>query len=77
MEPLSFLANLLLTVTIGTLMVALMAYMAYKIRETRRPCHSFIDSKLNTDSEMIFLRPYVLQSASSEQKVSSDTSAQT
>ncbi|MEN3363420.1 MAG: hypothetical protein V7606_694 [Burkholderiales bacterium] len=37
MDPLSFLANLLLSVTVGTLMVALAAYAGYKLREKRKP----------------------------------------
>jgi hypothetical protein len=77
MEPLSFLANLLLTVTIGTLMLALMAYMAYKIREMRKPRHSSTDTRPDAGSEMVFLRPYVLQPESAEQKINSETSVQT
>lgn len=37
MDPLQLLANLLLSVTIGTLMVALVVYIAYKVREVRKP----------------------------------------
>lgn len=73
MEHLSFLANLLLIVTIGTLMVALIAYMAYKMREMRRPQSSAADTKDETEDEMVFLRPYVVQSSSTGQQKDSDT----
>jgi biofilm PGA synthesis N-glycosyltransferase PgaC len=58
MDPLSLLANLLLSITVGTLMVALVAYMAYKLREKRKPVpwKSDIGEK---DETLVFLKPYV------------------
>lgn len=73
MEPLSFLANLLLTVTIGTLMVALIAYMAYKLREKRKPQPAVPSARDESEGEMVFLRPYVLPSANPKQENRPDT----
>jgi hypothetical protein len=58
MDPLSFLANLLLSVTIGTLVVALTAYLAYKLREKRRPARGK-PSPAGGDEAPVFLRRYV------------------
>lgn len=58
MDPLFFLANLLLSVTVGTLMVALIAYMAYKIREVRKPKPKQ-PSVAADDAEPVFLRRFM------------------
>jgi uncharacterized membrane protein YfcA len=58
MDPLSFLANLLLSVTVGTLMVALAAYMAYKLRERRKPAIPETIPFTNGEAP-VFLRLYV------------------
>lgn len=73
MEPLSFLANLLLMVTIGTLMVALVAYTAYKVREKRKPQSIPASGKGETEDELVFLRPYVLPSMDATLEIDSDT----
>lgn len=57
MEPLSFLANLLLSVTVGTLVVALVAYAGYKVREQRRS-NASPDVESEDDGTLVFLRPY-------------------
>lgn len=75
MEPLSFLANLLLSVTIGTLMVALIAYMAYKIREVRKPQSRTTDADADAamQTEMVFLQLYVAPATSATQENDTDT----
>lgn len=58
-DPLSFLAHLLLSITVGTLVVSLIAYAAYKVRENRKPSSSQPDSPPSEDSSPIFLKLYV------------------
>jgi hypothetical protein len=58
MDTLSFLANLLLSVTVGTLTVALVAYLAYGVREKRKPSgKGTVESGKGT--RPVFLRRYV------------------
>jgi hypothetical protein len=58
MDFLSFLANLLLSVTVGTLTVALIAYLAHGLREKRKPLSK--KAALSTeDSVPVFLRRYL------------------
>lgn len=58
MDLLSILATVILFTTVGTLMVALAAYAAYKLRERRKPSKKKRD-KDAAQMEPIFLRPYI------------------
>ena len=58
MDPLLFLANLLLSVTIGTLIVALVVYFAYKVREKRKPITGK-SAHATEDGRPVFLRRYM------------------
>lgn len=58
MEPFSFLAHLLLAITAGTLVVSLLAYIAYKVREKRKPSPSKKYFLSDTDASPVFLRLY-------------------
>ena len=58
MDLLSILATVILFTTVGTLMVALAAYAAYKLRERRKPSKKKRD-KDTVQMEPIFLRPYI------------------
>lgn len=63
MDPLSFLAHLLLSITIGTLVVSLIAYAAYKVREKRKPALKPTDAFSADEGSPIFLKLYVPQSS--------------
>jgi uncharacterized membrane protein YfcA len=62
MDLLSLLATVILFTTVGTLMIALAAYLAYKLREKRRPSTKQLIP--NQDHmEPIFLKRYVPEPA--------------
>lgn len=65
MDLLSILATVILFTTVGTLMVALAAYAAYKLRERRKPSKKKRDKDV-VQMEPIFLRPYVPEKRQAE-----------
>lgn len=61
MDFISILATVILFTTIGTLVVSLAAYGAYKMRERRKP-KKHDASELSPDKiEPVFLRPWMPQ----------------
>ena len=58
MDFISILATILLFTTVGTLVVALAAYVAFKLRERRKPGKSKSSADVG-DIEAIFLERYV------------------
>jgi hypothetical protein len=58
-EPFSLLANLLLSITAATLLVSLLAYIAYKIRERRKPSRDKLRNHADRDKTAVFLQLYV------------------
>ena len=58
MDLLSILATVILFTTVGTLMVALAAYAAYKLREKRKPVKKARVAG-QEDLEPMFLQPYI------------------
>ncbi|HEX8989404.1 MAG TPA: hypothetical protein VF816_15715 [Rhodocyclaceae bacterium] len=59
MDFISVLASIILFTTIATLIVALAAYGAYKIRESRRPKPGRAALRAGGEFEAIFLERYV------------------
>lgn len=58
MDLISILATVILFTTVSTLVVAVAAYMAYKVRERRKPKRRNAPEEKEL-SELIFLEPYV------------------
>jgi hypothetical protein len=59
MDLVSLLATVILFATIGTLIAAVAAYAAYKLRERRKPVKSAARDTPAAGNEPMFLRPYV------------------
>lgn len=59
MDFISILATILLFTTVGTLVVALAAYAAFKLRERRKPGKKSASTSATGDVEPIFLERYV------------------
>jgi heme/copper-type cytochrome/quinol oxidase subunit 2 len=58
MDLLSILATVILLTTIGTLVVAVAAYAAFKLRDKRKPGKSDPTLSVRNTSEPIFLTRY-------------------
>lgn len=58
MDFISILATVILFTTIGTLIVSLAAYGAYKIRERRKPGKKIAGELTPDKIEPIFLKPW-------------------
>ena len=59
MDFISILATILLFTTVGTLIVAVAAYAAFKLRERRKPGKKTSAGASEADIEPIFLDRYV------------------
>lgn len=59
MDFISILATILLFTTVGTLIVAVAAYAAFKMRERRKPGKKTVSGGSELDIEPIFLDRYV------------------
>ena len=61
MDLISILATVILITTIGTMVVGVGAYAAFKLRDKRKPSKTRGDATLNVVGlqEPVFLRPYV------------------
>ncbi|TXT36855.1 MAG: hypothetical protein FD135_4009 [Comamonadaceae bacterium] len=60
MDLISILATVILVTTIGTMVVGVGAYAAFKLRDKRKPNKSRGDATMNATGlqEPIFLKPY-------------------
>lgn len=60
MDLISILATVILVTTIGTMVVGVGAYVAFKLRDKRKPSKKRLDETLNLTglSEPVFLTPY-------------------
>jgi hypothetical protein len=67
MDLTSILATVILVTTIGTLVVGVGAYAAFKIRDKRKPTGKKVDDTLDaaSDKEPVFLSRYIPASKSS------------
>lgn len=65
MDLVSILATVILITTIGTMVVGVGAYAAFKLRDKRKPSKKRTDDTLdsNGSKEPIFLTPYVPEAA--------------
>lgn len=63
MDLISILATVILVTTIGTMVVGVGAYAAFKLRDKRKPTKKRRDDTLDDDGshEPIFLKRYVAQ----------------
>jgi hypothetical protein len=61
MDLISILATVILVTTIGTLVVGVGAYAAFKIRDKRKPTGKKIDDTLDAalDNDPVFLTRYI------------------
>lgn len=61
MDLISILATVILITTIGTMVVGVGAYVAFKLRDKRKPSKSRGDATLNVTGlqEPVFLKPYI------------------
>ena len=61
MDLISILATVILITTVGTMVVGVGAYAAFKLRDKRKPSKSRGDETLNTTGpqEPMFLKPYI------------------
>lgn len=61
MDLISILATVILVTTIGTMVVGVGAYAAFKLRDKRKPSKTRGDATLNITGlqEPIFLKPYI------------------
>lgn len=68
MDLISILATVILVTTIGTMVVGVGAYAAFKLRDKRKPNKSRGDATLSSTGihVPIFLRPYTPQPDASE-----------
>lgn len=60
MDLISILATVILITTIGTMVVGVGAYAAFKLRDKRKPTKARGDATLNSTGlqEPVFLKPY-------------------
>jgi hypothetical protein len=58
MDLISVLATVILIVTIGTLVVGVAAYAAFKLRDNRRPKRKDVHTAADGVHKPIFLQPY-------------------
>ena len=67
MDLVSILATVILVTTIGTMVVGVGAYVAFKLRDKRKPSKKKDDDTLNEkgSAEPIFLKRYVPTSVNS------------
>lgn len=65
MDLVSILATVILVTTIGTMIVGVGAYAAFKLRDKRRPSKKRTDETLDSNGirDPIFLTPYVPEAA--------------
>ena len=65
MDLISILATVILVTTIGTMVVGVGAYVAFKVRDKRKPSKKKNDDTLDAtaQSEPIFLKRYIPVSA--------------
>lgn len=65
MDLISILATVILVTTIGTLVVGVGAYAAFKLRDKRKPNTKRADDTMNNDvsQEPMFLKRYVPEPA--------------
>jgi hypothetical protein len=65
MDLISILATVILVTTIGTMVVGVVAYMAFKLRDKRKPTGKKIDDTLDygRSPEPVFLKRYVAEPA--------------
>ncbi|MBA3057508.1 MAG: hypothetical protein KJ614_16965 [Gammaproteobacteria bacterium] len=61
MDLISILATVILITTIGTMVVGVGAYAAFKLRDKRKPAKKKADDTLDSDGtrEPIFLKRYI------------------
>lgn len=66
MDLISILATVILVTTIGTMIVGVGAFMAFKLRDKRKPSKAKGDETLNLTGlhEPVFLTPYIPVEAS-------------
>jgi len=66
MDLVSILATVILVTTIGTMVVGVGAYAAFKLRDKRRPTKKRTDDTLDAQGQAapVFLTPYVPESDS-------------
>lgn len=66
MDLISILATIILVTTIGTMVVGVGAYAAFKLRDKRKPKKSKVDDTMENKElqESIFLTRYVPEQAS-------------
>lgn len=69
MDLISILATVILITTLGTLVVAVAAYGAFKLRDKRKPKKKDPTLSENGPFEPIFLTPYVPKSTVSDPAV--------
>jgi heme/copper-type cytochrome/quinol oxidase subunit 2 len=68
MDLISILTTVILATTIGTVIVGVAAYAAFKLRDKRKPKAKKVDANASADKEVadaIFLKKYVPAAASS------------
>jgi heme/copper-type cytochrome/quinol oxidase subunit 2 len=63
MDLISILATVILVTTIGTMVVGVGAYMAFKLRDKRRPTGKKIDDTMDhgRSPEPVFLKRYIAE----------------
>jgi heme/copper-type cytochrome/quinol oxidase subunit 2 len=68
MDLISILATVILVTTIGTMVVGVGAYVAFKVRDKRKPSKKKNDDTLDTagNKEPIFLKRYIPESATAQ-----------
>jgi hypothetical protein len=61
MDLVSILATVILITTIGTMVVGVGAYLAFKLRDKRKPTKKKVDDTMDVKAnvEPVFLKPYV------------------
>ncbi len=61
MDLISILATVILVTTIGTMIVGVGAFAAFKMRDKRKPSKTKLDTTLNLTGlqEPVFLKPYI------------------
>ncbi|MDD4927474.1 MAG: hypothetical protein PHF58_13345 [Methylotenera sp.] len=66
MDLISILATVILLTTVGTMVAGVGAYIAFKLRDKRKPKKSRTDETLSSTGlkEPIFLKPYIPMSSS-------------
>lgn len=68
MDLISILATVILVTTIGTMVVGVGAYVAFKVRDKRKPSKKKQDDTLDATSqgEPIFLKRYIPEPATAQ-----------